>query len=434
MTSLSDSGWVMSLMGWLIAILLAVLSGVLAAFDLVVARASRVRVHELADGGFTKARRLEQLLDSRNPLTEALVFLRVLLTQATAVLVAFLLLREISGVWLWLVLPIAAVVVYLVQRAVGFGVARRGATSVAVAAAPFLWLISEVVGPIARLLGAPLRRIERAKEVSGQAHIELRDVLDRASVGDVIEPEEAELLHSVFEFGETIVRSVMVPRPDIVSLDAQATVADALEVGSQTGLSRLPVCEGDLDDIIGLFYVKDLLLGTGGRIGAVDDAEPVRQRLRRAYFVPEQKRTVDLLGEMRRNKVHMAIVVDEHGGTAGLVTLEDLLEEIVGDIADEYDADEVLVQRSSDGTYRVAGRYPLHDLEEIVGVRVEVEDADTVAGAMLALAGRVPAVGDEVTDARTGVWFRAVFVSGHRVETVDVGIGASGSLEPPVTL
>ncbi|MCC7076024.1 MAG: HlyC/CorC family transporter [Acidimicrobiia bacterium] len=407
----SDLG--VDIAGWILVLVFAACAGLMAALDAAVARAGRSRVRMLAEEGSKRAAKLESMFVESDPLPEALIFLRVLFTEATAILAALLLLRHVTGAWLLFALPLAVVLVYLLQRAVGLVVVRRGPTSVAVAAAGVLRLISRVVGPVAVAVALPLRRLQRAPRGTDEG-IELRDVLDRASVGEMIEPGEVELLHSVLEFGDTIVRSIMVPRTDMVTVDAEATVGEELDIASRTGLTRLPVREGDVDEIVGLVHLKDLI----GR--EIDHGEPVRHRLRPAHHVPEQKRTVDLLAEMRQARAHLAIVVDEHGGTAGLVTLEDVIEELVGEISDEYDTEEVPIGVGPGGTSRVAGRYPLHDLATLVGARVRVEDADTVAGAMLALLGRVPREGDEVTDPVSGVGFRAVEVNGHRVETVDV--------------
>lgn len=408
-----DSSWAVDVAGWLAVVALAALAGLAAALDVAVARAGRTQVRDLADEGSRRARKLEGMLVESDPLPEALIFLRVLFTQATAILAAVMLLSHVTGAWLLLALPVTVVLVYLLQRAVGILIVRRGPTEVAVAFAGVLRAISAVVGPVAVFVSLPLRRLQRSRRAKVEG-VELREVLDRASVGEVIDPEEAELLHSVLEFRDTIVRSIMVPRPDMVTVDADTSVEEALEIASRTGLSRLPVREGDIDDIVGLLHMKDLI----GK--DVDPSEPVRYRLRPPYFVPEQKRTVDLLGEMRQAKVHLAVVVDEHGGTAGLVTLEDIIEELVGDISDEYDTDQVPVMLGPNGAFRVAGRFPLHDVADLVGVRVDVEDADTVGGAMMALLGRVPDVGDTARDEPSGVTFVAVEVSGHRVETVDL--------------
>ena len=181
-----------------------------------------------------------------------------------------------------------------------------------------------------------------------------------------IETEERELIHSIFEFGDTVVREVMVPRPDMVAVDADATVDEAIRIAIAAGKSRLPAFDETTDDIVGLVFLKDLVT----RSGSGEGNEPVRQMLRPAHFVPESKRVAELLREMQTEKFHMAIVIDEHGGTAGLVTMEDLLEEIVGEITDEYDVDEPQVERLPGGALRVPGRTPIDEVNELLGAEL----------------------------------------------------------------
>ena len=239
------------------------------------------------------------------------------------------------------------------------------------------------------------------------------------------------MIHQVFEFGDTVVREVMTPRTDMVCLAADATVDEALGLAVERGLSRIPVHSDGLDDVVGLLYVKDILsnFDRNGR------ARGVAGLVRPAHFVPEQKRLADLLSQMQMEKFHMAIVVDEHGGTAGLVTMEDLLEELVGDITDEYDTDaDEPIQQWPDGSFRVAGRVGIDDLAERLGIDLDVEDADTVGGAMLSLLGDIPDEGEEVEDPASRVRFRAVRVKDRRIEVVDVvapeGAGEEAGADP----
>ncbi len=226
--------------------------------------------------------------------------------------------------------------------------------------------------------------------------------------------EERELITSVLEFSETLVREVMIPRTDIVMVPMSATSDDALDVFVETGLSRVPVTGASADDIIGLVFARDFLrLTDQGRAGV-----PITEFMRPAYFVPETKRVSELLRAMQVQKTHMAIVVDEYGGTAGLVTIEDLLEELVGEIEDEFDEAEELVRVESDGVYYIDARLPVEDLGELLGVELPDEEWDTVGGLVLGLAGRVPNVGESFEEA--GHDFRTVRVQGRRVAEVRV--------------
>jgi CBS domain containing-hemolysin-like protein len=204
------------------------------------------------------------------------------------------------------------------------------------------------------------------------------------------EAQEDRLRHSVAEFGDTVVHEAMVPRPDMEAIPVGLTVDEALAAAVESGYSRLPAYEGTLDSIAGIGNLKDLVLAAHqGRGG-----EPVRALLRPAFFVPEQKRVAELLSEMRTRKQHMAIAVDEHGGIAGLITLEDVLEELVGEIADEHDDEEALVEALPDGSWSIAGRAPVDEVNEQLGLDLPDDEWDTIGGFVLHLAGEVPHVGD----------------------------------------
>jgi CBS domain containing-hemolysin-like protein len=222
------------------------------------------------------------------------------------------------------------------------------------------------------------------------------------------EVEELRLITSVLEFSDTLVREVMVPRLDMVTVDRSATTDLVLDIVVEQGFSRIPVLGESPDDIIGFVYAKDLLniMDRGG------EPEPVTRIVRPVYFVPETKKVPDLLRDMQARQQHMAIVVDEFGGTAGLVTIEDLLEELVGEIIDEYDTEEPLLVQEGEGVYLADGRFPVEDLEDIL------DEWDTISGLILDLAGRVPHVGEtfEVQGAR----FEVVAVQGRRVTQIHV--------------
>jgi putative hemolysin len=296
----------------------------------------------------------------------------------------------------------------------------------ALAAALLLRLLTVLFGPAAAVLervSGVLAAGRGTADAPLTSEDELRALIDQAGEGEVIEQEEARLMSSVLEFTDTIVREVMVPRPDMVALSSDASIEEALTVAVEHGFSRIPVYGRDLDDILGLLYVKDLLrtMQTGQRDAVVGDV------VRPAHFVPEQKRTAELLADMQNDKFHLAIVVDEYGGTAGLVTIEDLLEELVGEITDEYDTAEELARRGPHGELRVRGRMSLGDLGELLNQEVSIDDADTVGGALLALLGRIPAVGEQVHDPDSGITLRAASVSGRRVEEVDVILPAESA-------
>jgi CBS domain containing-hemolysin-like protein len=275
---------------------------------------------------------------------------------------------------------------------------------------PFLWFLTNF---------APMRYLSRGligvanavlpgkglKEGPFVTEEEIRTMADVAAEEAVIESEERKLIHSIFEFGDTVVREAMLPRPDMVAVDAEETIEAAIDRAIAGGFSRLPAYEGSTDNIVGLVYLKDLVR----RARAGEGEQSVRHALRAAVFVPEQKRVAELLNEMQTKQYHMAVVVDEHGDTAGLVTLEDLLEEIVGEIADEYDVEAPSLEHLPDGSLRVPGRMAIDDVSEELGIELPDTEWDTVGGLVFNLLGKVPDEGECVT-------FRSIELCAERVQ------------------
>jgi putative hemolysin len=298
-------------------------------------------------------------------------------------------------------------------------------------AAPKTWAIQHhdraalLTAPIIRALAAtPLLRVPTAALVGlanailpGKglrrgpfvSEAELLAIADMAAEHEVIERREQAWIRSIIEFGETVAREAMVPRTDMVTAPATATVSEVLDLSVDAGLSRLPVLDPTIDDVAGIVYARDLM---EARHEDRSD-EPVRSLARPAHYVPETKRIADLLPEMQQGQFHLAIVVDEHGGTAGLVTLEDLIEELVGEIADEYDVEEPLVQPDADGTTHVSGRIRIDELNQLLGTDFPEGDWDTAAGFVCALLGHIPAEGETATYGEHT--FRAERVRGRRV-------------------
>ena len=228
---------------------------------------------------------------------------------------------------------------------------------------------------------------------------ELRDVVDQASAKGFVEESEREMIQSVFELGDTLVRELMVPRTEMVWIEGNKNLRQGLSLALRSGYTRIPVIKENLDNVIGIAYVKDLakrVLEDHAR----EQSELVEANLRKATFVPENKTAADLLKEMQRNQIHMAIVVDEYGGTAGLITIEDIIEEIVGEIADEYDDDEKPIEWISDNSARVAANLNIEDFANELEVKIpenEIEDVDSVGGFVAKTLGRVPIPGSTVS-------------------------------------
>jgi CBS domain containing-hemolysin-like protein len=241
---------------------------------------------------------------------------------------------------------------------------------------------------------------------------ELLAVADLAVEDAVIEAEERELIESVIELGDTVVREVMVPRTDMVTVTGAFRVSDAIEVAMLNGYSRIPASGEGIDDIIGIVHTKDLMRAERDGRGE----QPVSEVVRPAQFVPESKAAGDLLREMQRHRFHMAIAVDEYGGTAGLVTLEDIIEELLGEIQDEFDVEAELVERLANGDVRVNARLPIDEANELLACRLPEGDWDTIGGLLLAELGRVPAEGEAVEV--NGWRLTAQGMHGRRIGTV----------------
>jgi CBS domain containing-hemolysin-like protein len=243
---------------------------------------------------------------------------------------------------------------------------------------------------------------------------ELLAMADAAAQDDVIEREERTLIHSIIDFGDTVVREVMVPRPDMVAVESTARVSDVVEIAIAAGYSRIPVFGQGIDDIVGVVFIKDLMRAE--REGKQD--EPVSKIMRAPYFVPETKKVSALMREMQTQKFHQAVVVDEYGGTSGLVALEDLIEELVGEIEDEYDVEEVPFETLANGDLRVNARMSIDELNELLDAELPEGDWDTVGGLVYSLLGHVPAEGETVEN--HDIRLTAERVQGRRIGRVRV--------------
>ena len=231
--------------------------------------------------------------------------------------------------------------------------------------------------------------------VSGRRKVteeEIHELMDAGEEEGIINEEENAMIRSIFALGDTVVREVMVPRTDMACIPIDAPVRDALNTIIECGHSRIPVYDGTIDNIVGLLYAKDLLKYWGTK----EDQVSLRAITRLPIFIPETKNLEEMLQEFRRKRVHLAIVVDEYGGTAGLLTIEDLLEQIVGDIQDEYDREEEWLIEGADGSVEVDARLPIEDLEQYFSIEVESEKFDTAGGLVFHLTGSIPAKGQVV--------------------------------------
>jgi len=401
-----------------VAILIAMAS-VLAMAETSLTRINRIRALTLADEGKKGSKQLLKLAEHPERFLNPVLLLVLLCHLGAASIVGVLAEQWAGALGVVLAVVFELVVIFVLAEAVPKTYAVQHSDRAALRVAP---LISAIVGfPPVRLLSrmliglanvlVPGRGLKQGPFVSEE---ELLATVDVAVEDEVIEREERRLIHSIIEFGDTVVREVMVPRPDMVAVEARASVKDALEVALSAGYSRIPVYEQGIDDIVGILYTKDLI--RADHDGRVD--EPVRDLVRAANYVPETKRLPELLPEMQKQKQHMAIVVDEHGGVAGLVTLEDLIEELVGEIVDEYDVEEVPIEDLGGGEWNVNARMPIDELADLLKIDLPEGDYDTVGGLMLDLLGHVPVEGESV--AFDGHRATAVKVQGRRIGRVRI--------------
>jgi putative hemolysin len=361
---------------------------------------TRTRARRLADAGSRGAAALEHMIERPSHLAAAAALVLAVSYTGIAAVLAWALESIYSGAPHWVdaaaAVIVAAILVYLFGETLPRTLAVSNPETVGLAAAPWATRVTALVYPVARLLSGGWRWV--AATISGEAAPEVPWVdaeelaahpADEEADDSGEEPEE-DFFENVTGFREKVVREIMVPRPDMVCLEDTATVDEALAAVRENGFSRLPVYHDTFDDVRGVLYAKDLLLRLGeGRAGI-----SIVELARPAFFVPETKSVEELLLEMR-NRTHIAIVADEYGGTAGLVTIEDILEEIVGEIFDEYDLAVALVQELGDERFRVDARLGIDDMNELFGTALELE-ADTVGGLFTELAGRIPEAGESI--------------------------------------
>ncbi|GAB0103361.1 hemolysin family protein [Nocardia sp. JMUB6875] len=379
----------------LLAIVLVPAGGVFAALDSALNTISPARVEDLVRADRTGAARLARIIADRPRYVNLMVLLRLTCEITATVLLAAALMDWLGEASALLIT--AAVMVLVDYLVIGVGprtLGRQHAYSLALGASLPLQAIGSLLGPISRLLiliGNAITPGKGFRNGPFASEIELREVVDLAGERGVVDADERRMIQSVFELDTTPAREVMVPRTEMVWIEADKTAAQAMSLAVRSGHSRVPVIGENVDDILGVVYLKDL-------VPYADRSRKVkvRQVMRPAVFMPDSKPLDALLDEMQRRRNHMALLVDEYGGIAGLVTIEDILEEIVGEIADEYDKDEIApIEQIGHGRYRVSARLPVDDLGELFGMQIEEEDVDTVGGLLAHALGRVPLPGSK---------------------------------------
>lgn len=429
----------MLLVELLIALVMLAASALLSAAETAVMLLPAGRVHRLAESERTGARALSSLTERRHRLraVSGLVagsaFLASGATTASAIVFYAAPSGGSSGDAAWVYIgPVLALIGGLLGVAICYSLAQAMPRALAVANPERIGLetsrvalpVVEAVWPIARALTAPWRwGLELASKEPLMTPWAISPEFRGAGAGEETERDEAEeaLFDAVTEFAEKVAREVMVPRTDVAALPDTASVSEAIAMIHKRGFSRLPVYHESIDDVRGVLFAKDLLVALGRGQSNPD----IGRIARPAFFVPETKPVEELLFEMR-TRTHIAIVADEYGGTSGIVTLEDLLEEIVGEISDEYDRDEPLLVDLGHGCYRVDARLPVDDLNELLGTDLDTE-ADSVGGLFTDVAGRIPETGESVDI--EGLRFTVTAREGTRVRELSVEPVESGRKE-----
>jgi putative hemolysin len=410
----SGDAWLLVVVGIFI-----VMSAFLALAETGLTRMNRVKAMALIEQGHRGATALLRLMEHPERTLNPVLFLLLLCNTVAATLVGVVASHAFGPLGVAIATAFEVVVIFVFAEAMPKTWAVQNSERAALIVAPFVsalvrippirWISSGLIAVSNFIL--PGKGIKQGPYVSEQ---ELLAMADAAAQQDVIEREERTLIHSIIDFGDTVVREVMVPRTDMVAVESTAKIADVIEIAITAGYSRIPVYGQGIDDIVGVVFTKDLMKAE--REGRTD--EPVSTIMREAHFVPETKRVSELMREMQAKKFHQAIVVDEYGGTAGLVTLEDLIEELVGEIEDEYDVAESPVERLAGGDVRVTARMAIDEVNELLGTELPEGDWDTVGGLVYSLLGHVPTEGEGVDS--DGFRLIAERVQGRRIGRVRI--------------
>lgn len=385
------------IVGWFVGIAVALVAfgGLMAAVDSALMAQSRADIAELADESRAK-KSLRAIANDVGAHLNAINFMRIIAETTAAVLVTLVFATTIEQIWLALLLSalIMTAVSFVLVGASPRSVGRAHPATVLRLNAPLVHFLRLLLGPIANALVALGNRVTpgRARLVSFTSEDQLLSMVDEAAELDVLEEEDRELIHSIFEFNETVVREVMVPRTDMVTIEADSTLGAAMGLFLSKGFSRVPVIDGEVDDVTGVLYLRDVARLVYEQPINAEDLR-IGELARPALFVPESKKADDLLRQMQLESNHLAMVVDEYGGIAGLATLEDLIEELVGDISDEYDRDVVEVEDLGSGRYRVSARLAVDEVGELFDLDLDDDDVDSIGGLLAKSLGRLPVEG-----------------------------------------
>ena len=398
------------------------LASVLVAAEAALARVSKVSIENLKKDGSRKAGRLLGMLDDRAKHVNALLFAHLTLSTVAIILVttSFLEIFKDNSMALLASSVVMVLIGYVILGVAPQTLGRQRADTIAMATARLTKFVTLFLSPLTRLfilLGNAITPGKGYREGPFSTQAELRELVDLAGADSLIEDDERQMIHSVFELGDTIAREVMVPRTEMVWIEQHKTLRQAMSLGLRSGYSRIPVVGESIDDVIGVIYIKDIARRVFEHHQA-ETTEHVSDLMREAFMVPDSRSVDELLRDMQSARTHLAVLVDEYGGTAGLVTIEDVLEEIVGDISDEYDMLAPEIEELAHGEFRVSSRLHIDDLAELIHETLDDDGVDTVGGLMGKRLGIVPIPGAQV---RVNDWLlTAESVAGrrHRIDSV----------------
>ena len=383
-----------------VAVVCIAIASLFAATESAFSSMSKSRARGLLEEGRGGAKRLVDMVADPAPFLNTALFVRLLLEVTATVLVTLVYVEHFPEVWQRILLPVATMVAvsFIVLGVAPRTLGRQNAEQVALAAAAPLGVLTTVLGPIPQLMIVVGNVVTPGRGFTDgpfTSEAELRELVDMAEARELIEAGERKMIHSVFELGDTIVKEVMVPRTEMVYIERGKTLRQGLSLALRSGFSRIPVIDDDIDDVVGVLYLKDVMRRLYDNPKAQTD-ENVETLMRAPSFCPDSKPIDELLREMQLTRSHVVIVIDEFGGTAGLATIEDVLEEIVGEIVDEYDQEVPPVTQLGEVRFRISARLPIDDLGELFGLDLDDEDVDTVLGLMAKELNKVPIPGSVV--------------------------------------
>ncbi len=405
-----------------VAVVLTIIAMLLVAAEAAIGSISKSRAQRMVDEGQRGAARVAEIVQDPAPVINASRFLRVLSEIMATVLVTVQAVERFERTWQQLLFAggVMVVVAFILWGVAPQTLGLQRAERIARRSARPLSILQSVLGPLPAILiviGNVVTPGRGFADGPFGSEAELRELVDMAEASDLIESDERQMIHSVFELGDTIVREIMVPRTEVVYIEGDKTLRQALSLALRSGFSRIPVVSDSLDDVIGVVYVKDVMK----RIYDNPDSEkrePVSHLMRTPSFCPDSKPADEVLREMQRTRNHIVMVVDEFGGTAGLMTIEDIVEEIVGEITDEYDAEPDLAQEVEPGRWRISARMPVDELGDLFEMELTDDDVDTVGGLLAKGLNMVPIEGSRVVWNGIEILAEKATRRRHRIDTV----------------